>query len=159
MPMTRMRSAHAVIELDLRIADPAWSQAIADLEKTCQRAVEAGAMQVSASGEVSVLLTGNDEIRSLNRDWRGKDKATDVLSFPADPIDRPFLGDIAVAIGVAQADATSRALTLPQHLSHLLIHGILHLLGHDHIDDTEAAEMETLEIAALASLGWPNPYS
>lgn len=148
-----------MIELDLRIADPAWSQAIPDVNAICQNALEAGAKQVTATGEVSVLLTDNAEIQTLNRDWRGKDKATDVLSFPSDPMDRPFLGDIAVAIGVAQADAHARDLTLPQHLSHLLIHGVLHLLGHDHIDDTEAAEMEALEIAALASLGWPDPYS
>ena len=148
-----------MIELDLRISDPAWSRAIPDLNAICQNALEAGAKQVTATGEVSVLLTDDAEIQTLNRDWRGKDKATDVLSFPSDPMDRPFLGDIAVAIGVAQADAHARDLTLPQHLSHLLIHGVLHLLGHDHIDDTEAAEMEALEIAALASLGWPDPYS
>ncbi|MEM9180755.1 MAG: rRNA maturation RNase YbeY, partial [Pseudomonadota bacterium] len=66
--------------------------------------------------------------------------------------------DIALALGVTQADAKTRELTLPQHVSHLLIHGLLHLLGHDHKDDTEAAEMEALEIEALASLGWPDPY-
>lgn len=148
-----------MIELDLRIADPAWSQAIPDLDTLCKAALNAGAKQVSASGEVGVLLTSDQEIQTLNRDWRSKDKPTDVLSFPADKIDRPFLGDIAVAMGVAQSDAQARDLTLPQHLSHLLIHGVLHLLGHDHIDDTEAAEMEGLEIAALASLGWPDPYS
>lgn len=148
-----------MIELDLRIADPAWSQAISDLDTLCHAALNAGAKQVSASGEVGVLLTSDQEIQTLNRDWRSKDKPTDVLSFPADKVDRPFLGDIAVAMGVAQSDAQARDLTLPQHLSHLLIHGVLHLLGHDHIDDTEAAEMEGLEIAALASLGWPDPYS
>ncbi|MEL7108523.1 MAG: rRNA maturation RNase YbeY [Pseudomonadota bacterium] len=148
-----------MIELELRIAESAWSQAITDINTICQNALNAGAHQGAATGEVSVLLTSDAEIQTLNRDWRGKDKPTDVLSFPADPIDRPFLGDIAVAIGVAQSDAQTRGLTLSQHLSHLLIHGVLHLLGHDHIDDTEAAEMEALEIAALASLGWPDPYS
>lgn len=146
------------IELDLRIADPAWSDAIPDLEAVCDSALSAGGKHVSASGAVSVLLTGNDEVQALNKDWRGKDKPTDVLSFPADRMDRPFLGDIAIALGVMQSDAAARDLSLPQHLSHLLIHGLLHLLGHDHKDDTEAAEMEALEIAALASLGWPDPY-
>ncbi|NQY12837.1 MAG: rRNA maturation RNase YbeY [Henriciella sp.] len=156
--MTRIKGQRAVIELDLRIADPAWSEAIPDITAICETALNAGAAQMSASGEVSVLLTDNDDIQTLNKDWRGKDKPTDVLSFPSDPMDRPFLGDIALAFGVMQIDAADRALDLPQHLSHLLIHGLLHLLGHDHKDDTEAAEMESLEIAALASLGWPDPY-
>ena len=148
-----------MIELDLRVADPAWTEAMRDLTDLCEAALNAGAAQMSASGEVSLLLTNNDSIQSLNKEWRGKDKPTDVLSFPSDPMDRPFLGDIAVAFGVTQTDAAARDLSLPQHLSHLLIHGLLHLLGHDHKDDTEAAEMESLEIAALASLGWPDPYT
>ena len=156
--MTRIKGQRAVIELDLRIVDPAWSETIPDLAAICETALNAGAAQMSVSGEVSVLLTGNDNIQTLNKDWRGKDKPTDVLSFPSDPMDHPFLGDIALAFGVTQMDAKDRALDLAQHLSHLLIHGLLHLLGHDHKDDTEAAEMESLEIAALASLGWPDPY-
>ncbi|MEM6554851.1 MAG: rRNA maturation RNase YbeY [Pseudomonadota bacterium] len=147
-----------MIELDLRISEPAWSNTIPDLDSVCQTALNAGAVKMSARGEVSVLLTDDSEIQSLNRQWRDKDRPTDVLSFPADPVDAPFLGDIAVALGVTQSDADARDLTLPQHLSHLLIHGLLHLLGHDHKDDTEAAEMEALEIEALASLGWPDPY-
>ncbi|MEM9178555.1 MAG: rRNA maturation RNase YbeY, partial [Pseudomonadota bacterium] len=128
-----------MIELDLRISDPAWSTLIPDLESLCQTALNAGAAQGSADGEVSVLLTDDSEIQALNKQWRGKDKPTDVLSFPADSMDAPFLGDIALALGVTQADAKTRELTLPQHVSHLLIHGLLHLLGHDHKDDTEAA--------------------
>lgn len=156
--MTKIMGPSAVIELDLRVADPAWSDAIPDLAAICETALNAGAAQMSATGEVSVLLTDNDTIQSLNQEWRGKDKPTDVLSFPSDPMDHPFLGDIALALGVTQMDAAERDLALPQHVSHLLIHGLLHLLGHDHKDDTEAAEMESLEIAALASLGWPDPY-
>lgn len=148
-----------MLELDLRIAEPAWTEALPDLAAICQRALNAGAQQMQASGEVSLLLTNNAEIQILNRDWRGKDKPTDVLSFPSDPLDQPFLGDIAVAMGVTQTDAEARPIELDQHLSHLLIHGLLHLLGHDHKDDTEAGEMEALEVAALASLGWPDPYS
>lgn len=148
-----------MLELDLRVAEPAWTEALPDLAAICQRALNAGAQQMQASGEVSLLLTNNAEIQILNRDWRGKDKPTDVLSFPSDPLDQPFLGDIAVAMGVTQTDAEARPIELAQHLSHLLIHGLLHLLGHDHKDDTEAGEMEALEVAALASLGWPDPYS
>lgn len=147
-----------MLELDLRVAEPAWTEALPDLAVICQRALDAGALQMQASGEVSLLLTNNAEIQTLNRDWRDKDKPTDVLSFPSDPLDQPFLGDIAVALGVTRTDAEARPIELDQHLSHLLIHGLLHLLGHDHKDDTEAAEMEALEVAALASLGWPDPY-
>jgi len=147
-----------VIDLDLRVADEAWAGALPNIKIIAEKALAAGAEQMSATGEVSVLLTDNAEIQVLNRDWRDKDRPTDVLSFPADPMDRPFLGDIAVASGVAQSDAAARKIALDQHLSHLLIHGLLHLLGHDHIDDTEAAEMEAMEVAALASLGWPDPY-
>ncbi|MBR9834204.1 MAG: rRNA maturation RNase YbeY [Alphaproteobacteria bacterium] len=147
-----------MIELDLRVEAPAWTEAVAQLEAVCQRALEAGAAVGAVAGEVSVLLTADNEIQALNRDWRGKDKPTDVLSFEADPMDRPFLGDIAVSIGVARRDAASRDLALDQHLSHLLIHGYLHLIGHDHIEDTDAMKMESLEVRALASLGWPDPY-
>ena len=148
-----------MIELDLRIADADWTAAIEHLPGICSAAVNAGAAQKQVAGEVSGLLTGDDEIQTLNRDWRGKDKPTDVLSFPASEVDAPFLGDIAVALGVTARDAKARGIGLDQHLSHLLIHGVMHLLGHDHKDDTEAAEMEALEIAALASLGWPDPYT
>ncbi len=148
-----------MIELDLRVDAEQWSALLPNLTETCQRALDAGAGQVRAIGEISLLLTGNAEIQTLNRDWRNKDKPTDVLSFPADALDKPFLGDIAVALGVTQADADARNIDLDQHLSHLLIHGLLHLVGYDHKDDTEAAEMEALEVAALASLGWPDPYN
>jgi len=157
--MTKQQIQSVMVDLDLRVAEPEWAENLTDLEAICQRALDAGAAQKGAVGEVAVLLTDNAEIQDLNRDWRGKDKPTDVLSFPADPMDKPFLGDIAIAIGVTQDDARTRDLSLDQHLSHMLIHGLLHLLGHDHKDDTEAAEMEALEIAALASLGWPDPYS
>ncbi|MEL6664600.1 MAG: rRNA maturation RNase YbeY [Pseudomonadota bacterium] len=157
--MIKTQIQSAMVDLDLRVAEPEWDKSLPDLEAICRRALDAGAAQKATQGEVAILLTNNTEIQDLNRDWRGKDKPTDVLSFPADPMDKPFLGDIAVAIGVTQDDAETRGIGLDQHLSHLLIHGLLHLLGHDHKDDTEAAEMEALEIAALASLGWPDPYS
>ena len=156
--MTPILSRVRMIDLDLRVEAPAWSDLIPDLQAVCERALHAGVALTGAQGEVSLLLTDDAEIQILNRDWRGKDKPTDVLSFPAAEMDRPFLGDIAIALETTRKDAATREIELPQHLSHLLIHGLLHLLGHDHKDDTEAAEMEALEIAALASLGWPDPY-
>lgn len=148
-----------MIELDLRVEEDGWASAISELERICETALTAGAKVGKVEGQVSLLLTGDNQIRALNRDWRGKDKPTDVLSFEADEMDRPFLGDIAVSLGVSSADADARGISLAQHLSHLLIHGYLHLIGHDHIDDTDAAKMEALEVEALASLGWPDPYS
>lgn len=155
-----------MIDLDIRVTDPAWTEALPTLEDICLRAANAG-FSVNAPSrqkpdinfEVSVLLTTNDDIQILNRDWRGKDKPTDVLSFPADAIDWPFLGDIALGYGVMLNDADEKSIGLEQHLSHLIIHAYLHLLGHDHKEDTQAEHMEKLEITALASLGWPDPYS
>lgn len=146
-----------MIELDLIIEDDQWS-AIPDLQTVCETAFQAGANVEPATGLVSLLLADNDALQALNLQFRGKDKPTDVLSFPADPMDRPLLGDIAVALGVAEADATEQGKPLADHLTHLLIHGYLHLLGHDHETAPEAETMEGLEIKALASLGIDNPY-
>lgn len=147
-----------MITLDLRVDEDGWQVGVPALESVCARALAAGEEVGEVSGEVSVLLCDDAAIQALNRDWRGKDKPTDVLSFEAAPEDRPFLGDIAVSLGAASRDATARKIALDQHLSHLLIHGYLHLIGHDHMEDTAAEEMEALEVAALASLGWPDPY-
>lgn len=146
-----------MISLDLRVDDSAW-RTLDDLDTICQRALDAAANCIARTGQVSVLLCDDEAIRLLNRDWRHKDRPTDVLSFPAADIDAPFLGDIAVAHGVALVDASEKNIGLEQHLSHLLIHGLLHLFGYDHLEDAEAAEMEAFEISALASLGWPDPY-
>lgn len=145
------------IELDLRVEAQDW-RSVETLDHLCQTALDAAAVLKTTSGEVSVLLTDDAEMQSLNAAWRGKDQPTDVLSFPADPMDAPFLGDIAVGAGIAARDAEVQGKRLSDHLRHLLIHGFLHLLGHDHEEDTQAVEMETLERQALASLGLPDPY-
>lgn len=147
------------IILELRVDVEGWLEQVAQLQRVCQRALDAASMAGGIDGEVSLLLADDEDVHILNRDWRGFDKPTDVLSFEATPQDRPFLGDIAVALGVASRDAAENGLALDQHLSHLLVHGYLHLIGHDHIEDTDAEEMEALEVAALASLGWPDPYN
>jgi probable rRNA maturation factor len=117
--------------------------------------------------EISVLLTGDDRVRRLNAKWRGKDKATNVLSFPmVEPADlrhatiagpELLLGDIIVARGVCEVEAIEKGISFEEHAAHLLVHGTLHLLGHDHHDDSEAAEMERREIRALGRLGIANP--
>ena len=120
--------------------------------------------------ELSVQLTGDEEVRAMNAQWRGKDRATNVLSFPmaeadelADPgpPDGPelLLGDIVLARGVCQAEAAEKAIPLSHHAAHLLVHGTLHLLGYDHGEEREATDMEAREVRALARLGIPDPYA
>lgn len=147
-----------MIGFDLIIEDDSWA-ALGDLEALCRKALDAAA-QVAPVGEgnLALLLADDAALHQLNLDFRGKDKPTDVLSFPSLPMDRPFLGDIAVAWGVSAADARLQGKAPEDHLVHLLIHGYLHLLGFDHETDDEAAEMEALEIKALASLDIANPY-
>ena len=118
--------------------------------------------------EISVRLTGDREVRALNAEWRGKDKPTNVLSFPmadqaalqttnvAGP--EVLLGDIILARGICAAEAAEKGVSIDQHAAHLIVHGTLHLLGYDHLDDEEAADMEAREVRALGRLGIANPY-
>src|SRR5438270_3153115 len=118
--------------------------------------------------EISVRLTGNDQVQALNAKWRGKDHPTNVLSFPM--VDKQdilatnvadhelLLGDIVLACGICEAEAADKRVSLEDHASHLLVHGTLHLLGYDHHKDDEAAEMEAAEVRALQRLGIANPY-
>ena len=147
-----------MIGFDLIIEDDSWA-ALGDLQALCRKAFDAAA-QVAPVGEgnLALLLADDAALNQLNLDFRGMDKPTDVLSFPSLPMDRPFLGDIAVAWGISSADAELQGKAPEDHLVHLLIHGYLHLLGFDHETDDEAAEMEALEIKALASLDIANPY-
>lgn len=124
----------------------------------------------SALVEISVRLTSDEEVHTLNRQYRGKDKPTNVLSFPMiqpDLLDtvtqnsddgEVLLGDIVLAHGVCVAEAAERGITLADHVTHLLVHGTLHLLGYDHLGDGEAESMEEIERQALGRLGIADPY-
>jgi probable rRNA maturation factor len=119
--------------------------------------------------ELSVRLTGDEQVRALNSQWRGKDQPTNVLAFPlAEPDDfiavtcggpELLLGDVVLARGVCAAEAADKAVPLESHASHVLIHGTLHLLGHDHREDKAAGDMEAREVRALARLGIGDPYA
>ena len=118
--------------------------------------------------EISVRMTGDEQVQALNSEWRGKNKPTNVLSFPLADKDELqttnladvelLLGDIILARGVCEAEAAEKGVSMQQHATHLLVHGTLHLLGYDHHDDDEAADMEEREIRALNRLGIANPY-
>lgn len=118
--------------------------------------------------EISITLTGDEQVRALNAKWRGKDKPTNVLSFPmADELDfkrasvadrELLLGDIILARGICEAEAVEKRVSINEHATHLIVHGTLHLLGYDHQDERDAADMEEREVRALRRLGIANPY-
>jgi len=152
----------------LFVAD-CW-QAEPDAEATIQRAIAAAAEMVdggAGEAELAVMLTDDSGIRTLNSNWRGIDKPTNVLSFPAlpptgpvGPDDAPrMLGDIAIAYQTTRSEADDEQKPFDHHLSHLAVHGFLHLIGYDHENDAEAEAMEALETEILAQLGIPDPYT
>jgi probable rRNA maturation factor len=114
--------------------------------------------------ELSLVFTNDAEIQEINAEWRGMDKPTNVLSFPAFPLEPggmpgPMLGDIVVARETVEREAVDLDKTFDDHLTHLLVHGFLHLFGYDHLETEEAEEMEALETSILADLGLSDPYA
>lgn len=141
-----------------------------DAETVIQRAIAAAAESIDddvGEAELAVMLTDDPGIRTLNSNWRGVDKPTNVLSFPAlqpegarKPGDAPrMLGDIAIAYETTRREADEEGKPFEHHLSHLAIHGFLHLIGYDHENDGDAEEMESLETEILQLLGIPDPYA
>jgi len=162
--------------LDIAIeADPEWDSS-SRWEILVRSAAEAAVAesafpQLTRSErpvELSIRLTSDDKVKALNARWRGKDKPTNVLSFPqceADELDHIapggpelMLGDIVLARGVCEREAQDKGVSLEEHATHLLVHGTLHLLGYDHQDDSSAEDMENREIRALERLGISDPY-
>jgi probable rRNA maturation factor len=157
------------------IAAPVWQAVVDDPEQLCRQAIGATLCRVAppgwlAAAEVSVLLCDDATMRRLNARYRQQDRATNVLSFPAQELDpdRPppapgpgpvLLGDIALAAETVGAEAAAERKPPADHVRHLVVHGCLHLLGYDHQDAAGAARMERLEQAILGELGIPDPYA
>lgn len=123
--------------------------------------VEAALQQRMSEAELSVRIVDEDESQALNLQYRGKDKPTNVLSFPCelpDGVELPLLGDLVICAQVVAKEALEQGKLLHAHWAHMVVHGTLHLLGYDHIEDGEAEEMEAIEIQVLLELGYPNPY-
>ena len=164
-----------MLEIDIE-ADGEWDSS-SGWQRLVRDAAEAAIAesafpQIASSGrpvELSVRLTSDDEVHALNAQWRGKDKPTNVLSFPqmeADALSRIadegpelMLGDLVLAHGVCAREAEEKRIPITDHAAHLVVHGTLHLLGYDHTDDSAADEMERREVRALERLGIANPYA
>ncbi|MEM8688002.1 MAG: rRNA maturation RNase YbeY [Pseudomonadota bacterium] len=155
------------MQVEIDIADEAW-RAVTGVEDIVQIAADAAAGALGedrAERVLGVRLAGDEEVRTLNRQHRGKDKPTNILSFETDlaeiiwPAGEPVpLGDVILAHGVVAQEAETFGKKIESHLSHLIVHGVLHLAGYDHEDGESAADMEALEIKILAGLGIENPY-
>ena len=151
--------------IDIVVEDPRWRGRIPDIVAATRRAARA-ALAAARRGDgattLSVALADDARLRALNHDFRGRDKPTNVLSFP-DGAARPDgvvqLGDVALAFDTCAAEARAQGKTLRAHLTHLVVHGVLHLLGHDHERPGDALRMETLERDVLAGLGIRDPYA
>lgn len=160
------------VKVDLRVDCKAWKDALPDVKKTVEKAVRAAwkagntgdfALPVK-NAEVSVMLTNDDAVHALNREYRGVDRPTNVLSFAAlddedEPIVDPMLlGDIVVAFETTEREAAEQNKTLAEHFFHLIVHGVLHLIGYDHVEDADAEVMEALETKIMVENGMDDPY-
>jgi probable rRNA maturation factor len=165
-PASEAPSGVKRLTLDVVHDCEAWS-VIAEIERLIKSAADALQAEVdigATDATATILLTSDAEVRTLNHKWRGIDKATNVLSFPApeapgDLESDDFLGDIAMACETVLREAAEQGTDPAHHLQHLTVHGLLHLLGYDHENPDDATEMETLEIEILARIGVPNPYA
>lgn len=146
--------------VDVIIEDDSWN-ALKGKTQRVQSCLEASLAEIGERhpGVVAVLLTGNDPVAEMNERFRGKQGPTNVLSFPAIQGAENMLGDLALAWGVVEREAADKGISVENHLSHLIVHGFLHLQGYDHQTDADAEEMEGIERRALARLGIADPYT
>jgi probable rRNA maturation factor len=143
------------LAVDVVLAEPAWRRLVPRAETLARRAVAAALRGTGVEGSVSVLLADDRELKRLNGEHRGKDKPTNVLSFPGTA---GHLGDIALALGVVRREARAAARRPAAHFAHLVAHGTLHLIGHDHLTSGEARRMERAEARAMHRMRLPNPW-
>lgn len=155
-----------MIVLDCVSESPLWDRH-PDMEAVAERALAQAVRDCGVTllegAEVSLLLIDDARMRVMNKEWREKDRPTNVLSFQSVPPERlasaPFLGDIVLACETVEREAAEENKSFDDHAAHLVVHGFLHLLGHDHIDDRDAETMEALETRILAALGIADPYA
>jgi len=153
----------APLAIEIARNDEGWPDHLeARAEEAVRAALKASKAKVTGAAEVSIVLTDDAEQRELNRQWRGIDKSTNVLSFPQIAPFGPvsgLVGDIILARETLEREAAEMGVSFDEHFTHLLVHGFLHLLGYDHIQDDEALVMEGLETKILATLGVADPYA
>jgi probable rRNA maturation factor len=155
------KAAEPIFEVEIVEDDGDWSQ-VADLDQLIETAARAAvtAAQGSTDGFVSVALSSDAIVSDLNGRFRGKPKPTNVLSFPAgEGAPDGQIGDIILAVETVTREASEQGIPLPHHVQHLVVHGVLHLLGYDHEAAADAERMEALEIKILSNLGIANPYT
>lgn len=161
-------SAGGALAVEVTMPCPSWRQECGEAEALADAAARLALRRAEApaAAVVDIVLTDDDAQRILNRAWRDKDAPTNVLAFPAADPSVPvpegaplLLGDVVLAFETVRREAADQKKPFADHLRHLVVHGVLHLLGYDHVASAEAAAMETREIAILAELGVPNPYS
>ncbi|WP_394493877.1 rRNA maturation RNase YbeY [Shewanella sp. ENK2] len=157
--MSSEKSTKLELDVDLQIAvnDPQAIPAQEEFELWVRTAIG----NTMAQAELTIRIVENTESQQLNHTYRGKDKPTNVLSFPFDAppgVELPLLGDLIIAAEVVELEAKQQNKPLVAHWAHMVIHGCLHLLGYDHIIDSEAEEMESLETQLIEGLGFSNPY-
>ena len=144
--------------IDLQInSDSSDLPALEELEQWAKAAVA----EHREEAEISILIVDTEEGAELNQQWRGKEGPTNVLSFPSDlpeELQLPLLGDLVICAPVVEREAKEQKKTLKSHWAHMIVHGTLHLLGYDHIQDDEADEMESLETTIMQQLSYPDPY-
>jgi probable rRNA maturation factor len=148
--------------IEVEIEDEAWRDALQDAETVVERAAQAALdtlPQAERSGAVAILLTDDGAVADLNTRFRGKPTSTNVLSFPAAESAYPHLGDVALAYGVCAGEAEAQGKSLADHLTHLVVHGVLHLLGYDHEAEADAEVMEQMECEILRKFGVADPYA
>ena len=153
----------APLSIEISRNSEGWPEHLdARAEQAVREALTQSKAKITGASELSIVLTDDAEQRNLNRDWRGIDKATNVLSFPQIEPFAPvsgLLGDIILGRETLVKEADEQGVSFDDHFTHLVVHGFLHLLGYDHIEDADALVMEGLETQILASLGVADPYA